>query len=530
MEKLSGIKHNKNFQESLEVALQRRAKLMQPMQVSIPMKGAPDDRPSCSILLPHELLHGMYSGGGWDKSIVPADNLLPKFWANFRQHPCMQGHPIFRRDDFERRAVPLCLHGDEVPVVGVGKIWCHSVLQFSFNSLLATAAGRSAADTQMFIWGIFEKFVLPETMPAFFELLRWSFEVCLSGKWPAKDWRGVRYPPGTPEARRSGSLLCGGYYGVLVQMNGDLDYFAKWLETPRWSNHLKPCSLCRATFTGSLSWLDNRAGSPWQGSSLTVDDWRSHWSPSNPIFRLPGMSGLACSMDLMHNLYLGWLQYFYGSTLVLLVEDCLPNSPLDNLLYIAQFIKEHQKGAERQFKQRLHKLTMIRPKKGFPKIRGRAADVQSLHGALLSLFSQKMDNGNPQHRQIRLFLQLNNKLQNLLDEYSPSFGFMAMPEAPADELVKTGLGMAQVHAMLMDHYQGEGRRLYNMTSKTHFSIHSLLLAKFVHPAMTWCYKGESTMHRLQVLWKACLPGCKHWQVGMKAALKERYLLWLRGKL
>ena len=84
--------------------------------------------------------------------------------------------------------------------------------------------------------------------------------------------------------------------------------------------------------------------------------------------------------------------------------------------------------------------------------------------------------------------------------------------------------------MLMDHYQGEGRRLYNMTSKTHFSIHSLLLAKFVHPAMTWCYKGESTMHRLQVLWKACLPGCKHWQVGMKAALKERYLLWLRGKL
>ena len=80
MERLSGIKHNKNFQEALEVALQRRAKLMQPMQVSIPMKGAPDDRPSCSILLPHELLHGMYSGGGWDKCIVPSDN-SPSFGA-----------------------------------------------------------------------------------------------------------------------------------------------------------------------------------------------------------------------------------------------------------------------------------------------------------------------------------------------------------------------------------------------------------------------------------------------------------------
>ena len=39
-----------------------------------------------------------------------------------------------------------------------------------------------------------------------------------------------------------------------------------------------------------------------------------------------------------------------------------------------------------------------------------------------------------------------------------------------------------------------------------------------------------TMHRVQVLWKSCLPGSKHWQVSKKAALKERHLLWLQGKL
>ena len=195
MEKLAGVKHGKNFQQSLELALQRKSKLVQPTQVSIPLKGGPEDRPSCNILLPHEMLHGMFvSGGGWERCVVPTADLLPRFWASFRDHPCMSGHPILGRADYHEKAIPLCLHGDEVPVMGVGKIWCHSALQFSFNSMLATAAGRSAEDTQMFVFGIFEKFVLPETMPAFFELLRWSFEVCLAGKWPARDWRGIRHP------------------------------------------------------------------------------------------------------------------------------------------------------------------------------------------------------------------------------------------------------------------------------------------------------------------------------------------------
>ena len=214
--------------------------------------------------------------------------------------------------------------------------------------------------------------------------------------------------------------------------------------------------------------------------------------------------------------------------MVVLVEDCLPASPVQNLLHISNFIKEYQKAEKRQFKQRLHKLTMIQPKKGCPKLRGRAADIQSLHGALLELWTQKIDRENTQHRQIRLFLDLNHRLQNLLDEFSPTFGFVSVPEELAAKLVSTGQTMAQIHAILMDHYKAENRQLYNMTSKTHFSMHSLMLARYIHPSMVWCYRGETTMHRLQVLWKSCLPGCKHWQVGMKAAVKESFLLCLRA--
>ena len=56
---------------------------------------------------------------------------------------------------------------------------------------MATAAGRSAGDTQLFIWGVFEKFTVDGTLPFFLNLLKWSFQICFEGKWPKKDWRGL---------------------------------------------------------------------------------------------------------------------------------------------------------------------------------------------------------------------------------------------------------------------------------------------------------------------------------------------------
>ena len=89
-----------------------------------------------------------------------------------------------------------------------------------------------------------------------------------------------------------------------------------------------------------------------------------------------------------------------------------------------------------------------------------------------------------------------------------------MPGTPPLEPEET----EAMHAMLIDHYQEEGRRLRHDEQNTFLDS---LFTKFVHLAMARCYEGESTMHRLQVLWKVCL----HWQVGMRAA--EQYLLWLR---
>ena len=62
------------------------------------------------------------SAEGWESGVLPDPTLLPKFWETFSGHPCMQGHPIKDKPGWQTKAIPLCMHGDEVPAVGVGKI------------------------------------------------------------------------------------------------------------------------------------------------------------------------------------------------------------------------------------------------------------------------------------------------------------------------------------------------------------------------------------------------------------------------
>ena len=279
LDHIAGIQHNRNLQGSVFRMIEKESKAPELFHVHIPLASTDPNKESCALLLPHELFAWFYGGNCWEAKILPTQELCEKFWRPFRGHPCMNGHPLFEREDFRTKCVPLGLHGDEVPISGIGKIWCRNALVLSWCSLLAVAAGRSAQVCMNYIWGCFQKFLQPGehgTMEVFWSITVWSFTAIWSGKWPDKDWRGVRYPPGTKEARRSGTFLAGGFYRCLIQLSGDLDYYAAWLGVPRWSNHKKPCSQCRCSFYGPNTWLDNRPKSPWQSTHLTPETWRSH--------------------------------------------------------------------------------------------------------------------------------------------------------------------------------------------------------------------------------------------------------------
>ena len=452
-------------------------------------------------------------------------------------HPALQQHPIKHKPGWRTHGVPMVLHGDEVPVVGIGKIWSRSSLCFSDCSLLANAMGGTMDDVQLYCWSVFEKFCVPSTpfllgtMDTFFKIMQWSFQAMYMGVWPDTDWTGSMYHHSTPEGRKAGTPLAGGYFGVLLQLSGDLDYFHKWLGLPQSTTHSKPCALCKAQYSGTNSWLDNRPGSPWQNTILTAANWQSWWTTDCSLFKLPGMTSMSIALDLMHNFYLGWLQYFFGSVFWLLCFECLDLAPLSNLHTIWNFIKEAQQGdnSRHKYRHRLDKLSMFVKKTGFPKLKGRASDIRGLDKALLSCWQQFMIPENMQHKQVEAFLKLLLEVNDTLNDFSPKYGFWKVPQEHWQNLKQKACAMAQLHVQLSEHYQELGVSLFNITSKTHFTLHSIFLAKDLHPSLTWCFKGESMMKKMQTVFKSCLAGNKHFNVGRMSAVKFRHLLYIKIK-
>ena len=167
---------------------------------------------------------------------------------------------------------------------------------------------------------------------------------------------------------------------------------------------------------------------------------------------------------------------------------------------------------------------MFLKKKYSPRLRGRAAEIRGLFGAMYALWDANMIEGDTTHARIRLVLRLNVSIAETLETYSPKYGFFAMPKPQASELSAQGLSMVQLHSPLLEEVEAKEYNIFNMTTRTHYCLHSLMFAKFIHPYMVWCFKGETTMRRVQKLWKSCLNGRKHVEVANKAALRYRQQL------
>ena len=491
LQKITHLKHGKNLGPSLTRMMAREADLPDPFEVDIPMQASSPHCPSASILLPHEFFAAMYQkGNAFVKCILPDASKLEGFWRVFENHPTMVGHPIKLVPGWREKTIPLGLHGDEVPVQGVGKIWSRCALVFTWFSLMANLAGVGFQDEiwrdhgcvlaspGLVFWGTCQRTVARKRLER--QWISCWLQRCQKGQ-PAFGW----------------------WVESIAVANGD--YFAKWLETPRATSH-QPCILRRCKFQGHLSWLDGA------------------------LFSVPGFNNQCLAMGWMHCHHLGWIQHFFGSVLHLLLFYLLPQEHLENLWQVGEYIKTHQKQSKHRYRMRLDKLTMFQPKNGFPKMRGRAADIASLAKPLLDLWTEKMNPGDGQHIRVKLFLKLYWELKELLETFSPTYGHMAIPEAQYKKVFGAGLTMAQLRNQLSEHFDAEDIKIFNVTSKMHFALHSLQYSKFIHPFLVWCYKGESTMHRAQTLWKSCLAGSKHWQASKKACWKERHLMWLQGKV
>lgn len=172
-----------------------------PMRIHIPVPTLTKLPFSCGdllqgLLLPHEMfsaLHHHYPSA-WSKFVVPSQERLESFWRTNSLHPSFAARNLDSRPEYRRFCVPLSLHGDDVPVVGVGKAWCALLTVFSWTSMCGLG---STKESQFFIWGCWEKLrkynlddQAQDTLGSFFKVLVWSLQWLERGQWPDRDWQG----------------------------------------------------------------------------------------------------------------------------------------------------------------------------------------------------------------------------------------------------------------------------------------------------------------------------------------------------
>lgn len=185
---------NKVYQAVYKVAAQG-IRIPTPSLVKIPFK-SPWGMMLQAVMLPHILFASIYSGykNTWKKCICPSLEALEQFWTIMVE----TGNPnitpaMTRKKDWKRRLIPLALHGDGVPVTGLGKSWVKTVTNFAFYSLLTLST--STCDSLFFVYAMVDRMRvdaknLTGTAHYVFVLLRWSFQALFAGVWPSADHLG----------------------------------------------------------------------------------------------------------------------------------------------------------------------------------------------------------------------------------------------------------------------------------------------------------------------------------------------------
>ena len=146
----NGVHPNNMHAEMLKM-FEPQSSVPKPLVVHLDFK---DQKALQSLMLPHELfsyLYHFYPRTFQKHFMAGGSEQLSKFWSKFAKHPSMEGHEIFSVKNYKHQALPLNLHGDGVPVVGKGKVWCKMMLTLSWSGCLAEGNSK---ETCNLIWGV----------------------------------------------------------------------------------------------------------------------------------------------------------------------------------------------------------------------------------------------------------------------------------------------------------------------------------------------------------------------------------------
>ena len=107
------------------------------------------------VLHPHQLSKAIRDNypRAFVKRLCPGTAALQKFWDIQDGNPQFANHPMKQVADWKTKAIPITLHGDGLPVVGVGKPSTKSLELLSLCSLFGT---RSTVQFNFYSFSIFK--------------------------------------------------------------------------------------------------------------------------------------------------------------------------------------------------------------------------------------------------------------------------------------------------------------------------------------------------------------------------------------
>lgn len=173
--------------------------------------------------------------------------VISSFWTSMAPNPLLRGHPLKARRDWARCTIPLSLHGDTVPVTGVGKRWTKAADVYSWNSLVGQGPTKLC---NYYIFSIFQRLISTYfnagTKTRLWRVLKWSFDALMTGRFPTHDAWGKEFRGGLDGARAGTALTSETdfYCGVLWIIRADLDFWSAEFLLPRHNSAASPCPFC----------------------------------------------------------------------------------------------------------------------------------------------------------------------------------------------------------------------------------------------------------------------------------------------
>ena len=189
-------KQTQNCFRDLMLQLEFKARLPAPYVAKLPFK-APVGEQDQHFLLPHELFSSMYHNYNdkFHECIAPPHE-VSRFWEEISAgDPSFRSHPARDRAHFAERCVPIACHGDDVPIVGIGKGWTSKMSVFSWCSLLSL--NLSTAHRMFLMYAVFDKMrarsETANTIHGWLRIFTWSLWWLWQGVWPDADENGKKF-------------------------------------------------------------------------------------------------------------------------------------------------------------------------------------------------------------------------------------------------------------------------------------------------------------------------------------------------